>query len=157
MSSPYRDPLSRREREILNLIAAGRTSRQIAADLGIAWKTVVCHRTRIMQKLGLHRTADVVRYAITCRQGLPAAEQQLLEDEALSRLREAEKVWRIAGQHYNDFVARAGAASWKTDVDYRAALHSAGREEREASEKYAAAVEVVAELVLKARHGGFQP
>jgi DNA-binding CsgD family transcriptional regulator len=157
MSSPYRDPLSRREREILNLIAAGRTSRQIAADLGIAWKTVVCHRTRIMQKLGLHRTADVVRYAITCRQDLPAAEQELLEQEALSRLREAENAWRMAGQHYKDVVARAGAASWKTDADYQAAVCSADREEREALKKYAAAVEVLAELVLKARQGGFQP
>jgi len=56
--------LSRREREVLRLIASGKTNREIAEELCISLKTVETHRTRIMQKLDLHNTADLVRYAI---------------------------------------------------------------------------------------------
>jgi DNA-binding NarL/FixJ family response regulator len=58
------DPLTPREREILQLIAEGRTTKEAASDLGISVKTAETHRTRIMQKLGVHETAGLVRYAI---------------------------------------------------------------------------------------------
>ena len=59
--------LTEREREIVQLIATGCTSRQIAARLSISDKTVETHRARIMKKLDVHRTADLIRYAITSK------------------------------------------------------------------------------------------
>ena len=58
------DELTPRETEVLKLIAEGLSSKQIAAGLGISFKTVVCHRTRIMDKLDVHDTASLVRYAV---------------------------------------------------------------------------------------------
>ena len=63
--------LSEREREILQLIAEGRNTKEIAADLDISDKTVAAHRLRLMEKLGCHSVADLTRYAI--RQGLVQA------------------------------------------------------------------------------------
>ena len=56
--------LTDREREVLRLIAQGKTSKQIAAALAIALKTAETHRTRIMKKLDIHDIAGLVRYAI---------------------------------------------------------------------------------------------
>jgi DNA-binding NarL/FixJ family response regulator len=62
------DPLTPREREVLQLVAAGKTTKEVAELLGISVKTAESHRTHIMQKLDTSNTAGVVRYAI--RQGL---------------------------------------------------------------------------------------
>jgi DNA-binding NarL/FixJ family response regulator len=59
-----RDGLTAREIEILRLIAEGHTSREIADRLYLSVKTVQAHRTNIMQKLGVHDVASLVRYAI---------------------------------------------------------------------------------------------
>ncbi len=56
--------LTKRECEVLKLIASGLTNKQIANKLFITLKTVDTHRTRIMQKINLHSTADLTRYAI---------------------------------------------------------------------------------------------
>ncbi len=56
--------LTEREREIIGLIASGLTNKKIADKLFISIKTVETHRTNIMQKLNVHTTADLVRYAI---------------------------------------------------------------------------------------------
>jgi DNA-binding NarL/FixJ family response regulator len=56
--------LTAREREIVQLIAEGRTTKEIADVLGISVKTAETHRTNFMRKLDLHSTAEVVRYAI---------------------------------------------------------------------------------------------
>jgi len=56
--------LTNREREILQLIAEGYTSKEIAAMLFISVKTVENHRANIMNKLDIHETAGLVRYAI---------------------------------------------------------------------------------------------
>jgi DNA-binding NarL/FixJ family response regulator len=61
------DPLSPREREVLQLVAEGRTNKAIAGTLVISVKTVESHRASIMRKLGLHDTASLVRYAIRHR------------------------------------------------------------------------------------------
>ncbi|OLC54647.1 MAG: DNA-binding response regulator [Acidobacteria bacterium 13_1_40CM_4_69_4] len=58
------DPLSPREREVLQLVAEGKTTKEVAALLGVSVKTAESHRTRIMSKLGIHETAGLVRYAI---------------------------------------------------------------------------------------------
>ena len=56
--------LTARQREVLVLIAEGRTTKEIAKDLGISFKTAAAHRANIMHKLDLHDTAHLVRHAI---------------------------------------------------------------------------------------------
>lgn len=56
--------LSSREQEVLQLIAEGRTSREIAEILNLSVKTVQSHRTNLMQKLDLHDRGDLIKYAI---------------------------------------------------------------------------------------------
>jgi PAS domain S-box-containing protein len=58
------EKLSRREKDVIRLVASGLTNRQIAGKLFISIKTVETHRARIMDKLGLHKAADIVRFAI---------------------------------------------------------------------------------------------
>jgi DNA-binding NarL/FixJ family response regulator len=65
------EPLTPREREVLQLVAEGRTTKEIANLLGLSVKTAETHRTRIMRKLEIHETAGLVRYAI--RRGLVRA------------------------------------------------------------------------------------
>lgn len=60
--------LSKREHQVLALIVAGKSSKEIAAELGISFKTAVTHRASIMSKLDVHEIASVVREAI--RRGL---------------------------------------------------------------------------------------
>jgi two-component system response regulator NreC len=61
-------PLTPREQTILRLIAQGLTNRQIAERLSLSLNTVKTHRQHIYEKLGLHRRADLVAYAL--RRGL---------------------------------------------------------------------------------------
>jgi two-component system, NarL family, response regulator NreC len=56
--------LTSREREVLQLIAEGKTSREIAEILKLSVKTVQSHRTNLMQKLDLHDRGDLIKYAI---------------------------------------------------------------------------------------------
>jgi DNA-binding NarL/FixJ family response regulator len=58
------NPLSGREREVLQLIAEGKATKEIAVILGVSPKTVETHRTRLMGKLDIFDTAGLVRYAI---------------------------------------------------------------------------------------------
>jgi DNA-binding NarL/FixJ family response regulator len=60
---PY-DRLTLREKEVLQLIAQGKSNKEIAALLGISANTVAVHRARVMENLGLHRTAELVLYAV---------------------------------------------------------------------------------------------
>lgn len=57
------DALSEREREVLQLVAEGKSSKEIADVLSISPATVETHRAHLLQKLGLRNTAEVVRYA----------------------------------------------------------------------------------------------
>jgi DNA-binding CsgD family transcriptional regulator len=56
--------LTGREREIVRLIAEGRTSKEIGLLLGISVKTVETHRSNLMRKLRVHSVSETVRYAI---------------------------------------------------------------------------------------------
>jgi len=58
------DGLTRREVQVLRLIAVGKSSKEVALELGMAFRTAVCHRYRIFQKLRVHETASVVRLAV---------------------------------------------------------------------------------------------
>ena len=62
------DLLSSREREVLQLIAEGKTNKDIATLLNLSVYTVDAHRGRIMEKLNLHSTSELVRFAV--RKGL---------------------------------------------------------------------------------------
>lgn len=62
------DLLTSREREVLQLIAEGKTNKEIATTLNLSVYTVDAHRGRIMEKLNLHSTGELVRFAI--RKGL---------------------------------------------------------------------------------------
>jgi two-component system response regulator NreC len=66
------DPLSIRERQVLQLIAEGKNVKEIGNLLGISVKTAESHRTNIMQKLQIHELAGLVRYAI--RNGLASVD-----------------------------------------------------------------------------------
>jgi two-component system, NarL family, response regulator NreC len=62
------EPLSLREREVLQLIAEGKTNKEIAQILDLSFKTVDSHRSHLMEKLNVRGTAGLVRYAV--RRGL---------------------------------------------------------------------------------------
>jgi DNA-binding NarL/FixJ family response regulator len=62
------DALTPRQREVLQLVAEGNTSKDIADRLGLSFKTVEAHRAQIMERLGLHDVAGLVRFAM--RMGL---------------------------------------------------------------------------------------
>ncbi|OLE38520.1 MAG: hypothetical protein AUG48_01575 [Actinobacteria bacterium 13_1_20CM_3_68_9] len=66
------EPLSDREREVLRLVAEGKTNRQIADSLFLSIKTVQTHRDHIMKKLHMHDRTELVKYAI--RKGLIEAD-----------------------------------------------------------------------------------
>jgi len=68
----YSPVLSAREREVLQLIAEGQTTRDIAAKLYLSVKTVETHRKQIMDKLGLDSVAELTKYAV--REGLTSLE-----------------------------------------------------------------------------------
>jgi two-component system, NarL family, response regulator NreC len=67
-TEPTDDPLTAREREVLQLVAEGKTTKEVADVLGLSAKTAESYRGRLMQKLEIHETAGLVRYAI--RQGI---------------------------------------------------------------------------------------
>ena len=58
------DPLTQREREVLQLIAEGKSNKEIATELAMSVKTVEAHRRNLMIKLDIHETAGLVRHAL---------------------------------------------------------------------------------------------
>lgn len=58
------DILTAREREVIQLLAEGRTSKEVAVTLNLSVKTAETHRTNLMRKLDLHSIADLTRYAV---------------------------------------------------------------------------------------------
>jgi len=71
LKSQAADPLAPRERQVLQLVAEGKTSKEIAVVLGLSTKTADSYRARVMEKLDIHEIAGLVRYAI--RQGIVEA------------------------------------------------------------------------------------
>jgi two-component system, NarL family, response regulator NreC len=63
-SEKSKNPLTLRERQVLQLIAEGKSTKDVASLLGISVKTAESHRTRLMQKLDIHETASLVLYAV---------------------------------------------------------------------------------------------
>ena len=69
-AGPAAGALSGREREVLQLLGEGLSSKEIAGSLGVSARTVDAHRASVMQKLGIHKVASLIRFAI--REGLIA-------------------------------------------------------------------------------------
>jgi RNA polymerase sigma factor (sigma-70 family) len=61
------ESLTQREREVLNLIVAGKLNKQIADDLSISIKTVEVHRSRVMEKMGANSVAELVQFVLRSR------------------------------------------------------------------------------------------
>lgn len=76
LRQPKKRDLTLREREILQLIAEGKSKAEIAAGLKISPKTVATHRANLMKKLAIHKMAALVRYALR---------RQHLDDPTLGR------------------------------------------------------------------------
>jgi DNA-binding NarL/FixJ family response regulator len=66
-ADPY-EALTDREKQVLKLVAEGKSNKEVADDLGISVKTAMTHREHVMEKLGLHNRTELVRFAI--RQGV---------------------------------------------------------------------------------------
>ena len=81
---PSPQTLSAREREVLQLIAEGKNMKEVGGMLGISAKTAESHRTRLMQKLDIHETAGLVRYAIEI--GLVTADNPCLATNELAAI-----------------------------------------------------------------------
>ena len=62
------DNLTQPELQVLALIAEGLSTKQVSVRLGISFKTAACHRSRILEKFGVHNTVSLIRQAI--RDGL---------------------------------------------------------------------------------------
>ena len=63
-SEKSKNPLTSRERQVLQLVAEGKSTKDVASLLGISVKTAESHRSRLMQKLDIHETASLVLYAV---------------------------------------------------------------------------------------------
>jgi DNA-binding NarL/FixJ family response regulator len=61
---PVADVLTARQREVLKLVAGGKSTKEIAFDLNLSVKTVETHRAQIMERLGIRDVAGLVRYAL---------------------------------------------------------------------------------------------
>ena len=62
-SDPY-DGLTDREKQVLKLVAEGKSNKEVASLLGVSVKTAMSHREHVMEKLGLHNRTDLIRFAL---------------------------------------------------------------------------------------------
>ncbi len=63
VADPY-DALTDREKQVLKLVAEGRSNKEVAEVLGISVKTAMTHREHVMEKLGVHNRTELVRFAL---------------------------------------------------------------------------------------------
>jgi DNA-binding NarL/FixJ family response regulator len=85
-SEKSKNPLTLRERQVLQLIAEGKSTKDVASLLGISVKTAESHRTRLMQKLDIHETASLVLYAVIMALSSPDPSQQRLPRADMRRV-----------------------------------------------------------------------
>jgi DNA-binding CsgD family transcriptional regulator len=107
MENGSEEKLTPREIEVLKLIATGLSTKQIADSLGIAFKTAACHRSRLMDKLGIHQIANLTRYAIRngyVDLGGAADLRDSVLIELFQQIKTAESGYRRAMQEYGDFI-----------------------------------------------------
>jgi hypothetical protein len=124
------------------------SSKTIAATLGISFKTVITHRTRLMEKLGLHNVADVTRYALRQYESVPDSEQKQPNRELLYQLQAAKENYRATVAEHNTITEATKTAKWSAD-DGAQALYHAATLERQAAEKYVQALEAFIDPLLR--------
>jgi DNA-binding CsgD family transcriptional regulator len=138
------DVLTSRERQVLKLIAAGLSSKEIASALGISFKTVVCHRTRILDKLDMHCTADLTRYAMRHQ----LVREDVAEEERLGRqMRVSHRNYMDALTNYNEFLKERESLGL-TNPDSCERTRQLFRAERQRHDEYSTALRVWADFVL---------
>ena len=101
------EKLTSREIDVLKLIATGRSTKEVATTLGIAFKTAACHRSRIMSKLNIHEIANLTRYAIRngyIDAGPPSGQPAQIQIELFDRLDIAAMKYRRALEEYGTFL-----------------------------------------------------
>jgi len=141
--TPGRNYLSRltpREIEVLKLIAAGLSTKQIAASLGISFKTASCHRSRLMDKLGIHEIAGLTRYAI--RNGYIGVSETAVggtQEELFERVRLTYAEYRRALDAYSVFLKERETIGW-ANPDGSSGARRLREGERAAHEKFHAAL-----------------
>ena len=138
------DPLTSRELQVLKLIATGLSSKEIAATLGIKFKTVVCHRTRVMQKLDLHGTAELTRYAVHHQLVPPDVDE---ETRLRQSLRTTHREYTMAATRYNEFLEQRKSLGLP-NPDSSERTRQLSREEQRWREAYRSALAVWTEFVL---------
>ena len=97
--------LTPRELEVLKLIAAGLSTKQIAISLSISFKTAACHRSRLMEKLEIHEVAGLTRYAIRngYADGITPGSARDEEERLFERIRSTHKRYKDAMDAYTVF------------------------------------------------------
>lgn len=97
--------LTPREVQVLKLIAAGLSTKQIASALSITFKTAASHRARIMDKLGIHEVAGLTRYAI--RRGFienPGNLAAVVEESMFERVKLTYSAYKRTMEAYSAFL-----------------------------------------------------
>ncbi len=144
---PRADALTPREVQVLKLIATGLSSKEIASTLGIRFKTVVCHRTRVLQKLDLHGTAELTRYAV--HHSLVPGD--LTEETRLRQvLRTSHREYMEALSKYNDFLNERRSLGLE-NPDSSTRTRQLWSEEQRRHHAYRGALEIWTEFVLGKR------
>jgi DNA-binding CsgD family transcriptional regulator len=136
-----------REQQVLKLIAAGISSKEIATALGISFKTVVCHRTRIQERLNLHCTADLTRYAMRHRFLREEPTEVAEEDRLREQLRSSHRKYMDAFTNYNAFLKERESIGL-TNPDSCERTRQLFRAERLRHDEYIAALRVWTDFVL---------
>ncbi len=127
-----------REVEVLKLIAAGLSTKEIAIALKITFKTAACHRARLMDKLGIHEVAGLTRYAIRNRIVEVAPETRAGQ--------QLEELARQVYLTYHSYQLIVGDES--TGPDSKAGTPQVREAESAASEKYLAALFAVKNFLI---------
>ena len=136
--------LTARELQVLKLIAAGLSSKEIATTLGIRFKTVVCHRTRVMQKLDLHGTAELTRYAVHHQLVPPDVDE---ETRLRQLLRTTHREYMTAATRYRQFLEDRKSLG-PSNPDSSERTRQLSREEQRRHEAYSSTLALWTQFVL---------
>ncbi|HEY1342743.1 MAG TPA: helix-turn-helix transcriptional regulator [Bryobacteraceae bacterium] len=139
--------LTPREDEVLKLIASGLSTKQIALSLGISFKTAACHRSRLMDKLGIHEVAGLTRHAV--ERGIVGSSRfsGLTQERLFDAVTLAHSDYKQATRAYNAFIGhREGMELSNPDGSLLA--RKLRLAETEAHDKYHAALVALREFLL---------
>src|SRR5690242_11696734 len=139
--------LTPREGEVLKLIASGLSTKEIALSLGISFKTAACHRSRLMDKLGIHEVAGLTRYAV--ERGVVGSDRfsGTLQKQLYDLVTTTHAEYRQATRAYNAFIGHREGMELSNPDGSLAARQLRVAESR-AHENYHAALVALREFLL---------